>query len=218
MQTNSKSIAVSTFADAAERDGAMQAQLRDLLDRVDQVAAVSNATRVLDECRDRSSNLKKSQVRLMRRMQDLGRDLSDAARSAEDSVIEEGEPDLSRLTQLEVEHRIVSRAHQRLVERLLPEVEIAELTAIAAQLAARAKAVRLEAETRIARTAKLMAEAAEFEGHIAFDPANTLSGALFAHAAELETQCDNHRRWASERTEKHELRLREIESIQLLRG
>lgn len=39
-----------------------------------------------------------------------------------------------------------------------------------------------------------MAEAAEFEGHIAFDPANTLSGALIAHAEELELQADHHRR------------------------
>jgi hypothetical protein len=197
----------------------MQAQLRDILERVDAVETVSAATAQLERARDRAAVLKQAQVRLMRQMQELGRDLATVGRAAEDAVISgETQPDLATLAQRETEHRLISRAHQRLVERLLPEADIDELLANASQLAARAKAIREEAEARIAKTAQLMAEAAEFEGHIAFDPANTLSGALLAHAVELETQTDNHRRWASERADKHEQRLREIESIQLLRG
>lgn len=218
MSTPSKSIAVSAFADPAERSGAMQAQLREILERVENSDAVAQAAGRHEKAVDRAAFLKQAQVRLMQDMQKLGRQLAEAHRAAEDAVIAGETPDLARLARQEAEHRLVSRAHQRIVERLLPEADIEELLANANLLAARARALRAEAEARIAKTAQLMAEAAEFEGHIAFDPANTLSGALLAHAMELETQVDNHRRWAAERSDKHEQRLREIESIQLLRG
>lgn len=218
MSTRSQSIAVSTFADPDARSGAMQSQLREILERVETCEPVALAGSRHRQTVDRSAFLKQAQVRLMRDMQGLGRQLAESGRAAEDAVIAGEKADLATLAKHEMEHRLVSRAHQRIVERLLPEADIEELLANANHLAARAKAIRAEAEARIAKTAQLMAEAAEFEGHIAFDPANTLSGALLAHAAELEAQVDNHRRWAGERSDRHEQRLREIESIQLLRG
>lgn len=196
----------------------MQSQLREILERVETSEPVAQAASRREKAVDRTAFLKHAQVRLMRDMQDLGRRLAECGRAAEDAVIGGEKADLATLAKQEMEHRLVSRANQRIVERLLPEADIEELLANANLLASRAKAIRAEAESRIAKTAQLMAEAAEFEGHIAFDPANTLSGALLAHAAELEAQVDNHRHWAGERSDKHEQRLREIESIQLLRG
>lgn len=196
----------------------MQLQLREIIERVETSEAVAQAADRHDKAVDRAAFLKQAQVRLMQDMQQLGRQLAEVGRAAEDSIIGGESPDLDRLAHCELTHRMVSRAHQRIVERLLPEADIEDLLANANLLASRARAIRAEAEARIAKTAQLMAEAAEFEGHIAFDPANTLSGALLAHAVELETQVDNHRRWAAERSDKHEQRLREIESIQLLRG
>lgn len=196
----------------------MQAQLREILERVEASEAVAQAAERHENALRRANFLKQAQIRLMQDMQSLGRSLTEAGRAVEDAIIASEVPDFATLSALEIEHRMVSRAHQRIVERLLPEADIEELLAHANLLASRAKTIRAEAEARIARTAQLMAEAAEFEGHIAFDPANTLSGALLAHAAELETQVDNYRRWAAERSDQHEQRLREIESIQLLRG
>lgn len=196
----------------------MQAQLREILERVEASEAVAQAAERHENALRRANFLKQAQIRLMQDMQSLGRRLTEAGRAVEDAIIASEVPDFATLSALEIEHRMVSRAHQRIVERLLPEADIEELLAHANLLASRAKTIRAEAEARIARTAQLMAEAAEFEGHIAFDPANTLSGALLAHAAELETQVDNYRRWAAERSDQHEQRLREIESIQLLRG
>jgi hypothetical protein len=218
MNTPSQSIAVSAFADPAQRSGAMQAQLREIFERVEASEPVAQAARRHEQAVSRASFLKQAQVRLMQEMQSLGRQLNELSRAAEDAVIAGESADLDTLARREQEHRLVSRSHQRIIERLLPEADIEELLAHAHLLAARAKALRVEAETRIAKTAQLMAEAAEFEGHISFDPANTLSGALIAHAVELETQVDNYRRWAGERSDKHAQRLREIESIQLLRG
>ncbi len=219
MRTPTQTVEVTTFRGPAERSEAIQAQLREILARIDAAPEVVAAQKALDIAKERHASLKQSQIRLMATMRELGKQLALEQRAAEEAMIESGSTEmLAGLGHLEAEHRLVSRANQRLVERMLPESEIVELSASGDQLASLARAVREEAHSRMEKTARLMAEAAEFEGHISFDPANTLSGALTAHAEELEAQADNHRRWAAERLEKHEQTLREIESIQLLRS
>lgn len=126
MNSPPKPIEVSTYAGHAERSGAMQAQLRDILARVDSSDIVANAIASLEQARTLAQHLKQAQVRLMRRMQDLSRTLGDTQRASEDLIIAGEEPDLAALGQCEAQHRLITRAHQRIVERLLPEAEIGE--------------------------------------------------------------------------------------------
>lgn len=198
----------------------MQHQLVEILSRIDATAEVVSTHLKLEAIQTKMETLRQSQTRLAQETHQLSKQLSALSEQSEVEVIFGTEVrDLAdSIRQKESEHRLSTRAHQRLVERMLPETEIQELIHSANHLAAKARATREEAAARIEQTAKLMAKAAEFEGHISFDSANTLSGALIAHAEEMEMQVDNYRRWASEREEKHQRILRELESIQLLRG
>lgn len=216
----SQTIEVEAFASSTQRSEAMQRQLVDILARIDAIPEVAASLQVLESAKARLAGLRQAQTRLMRSTHQMSRELTEFSAKAEESIIAGADTGkfVAALQKKEAEHRLASRAHQRLVERALPEAEIGELHVNATHLLAKARATRQEAAARIERTAQLMAEAAEFEGHISFDAGNTLSGALTAHAEEMESQADNYRRWAAERTEKHEKILRELESIQVLRG
>jgi hypothetical protein len=96
------------------------------------------------------------------------------------------------------------------VERLTPEAEMAHLEATAEVFLAHARELRRIAEERIRHTARLMADAAQHEGEIVFDPRKTVSGLLTLHAEELERRAADHLRWADEKRRQHERLLEEI--------
>ncbi len=103
------------------------------------------------------------------------------------------------LEDMEREHRAVTRASLRIAERRLPQAEIDLLFAESEASYAMCLALREIANERFRKTAELMTEAAQHEGEILFDPANTVSGRLHAQAAEFERRRDDNLRWAQER-------------------
>jgi len=100
---------------------------------------------------------------------------------------------------MEREHRAVTRASLRVAERRLPQAEIDLLFAESEAGYAMCVALREIANERFRKTAELMTEAAQHEGEILFDPANTVSGHLHARAAEFERRGDDNLRWAQDR-------------------
>lgn len=213
-------IHVQAFATRSARSEAMQKQLVEILARIDDDPAVSAAHEKLESAKAELAHLRLAHTRLTQETQKLSREISTVTTAIEMKIVAGTSAGnfMDELGRKEAEHRLSTRAYQRLVERLLPQAEIDELRKSTEHLLAKARSARQEAAARIERTAKLMAEAAEFEGNITFDAANTLSGVLFEHAAQLETQADNLRRRAAERIEKHERILQELESIKVLRG
>ena len=125
---------------------------------------------------------------------------------ADGKTVEAG---LDSLMRLDAEHRLTTGANKRLAEQRIPRAEIDEMEKTAKFLLTRGAALREEARRRLEKTAKLISGAAEFEGTITFDPAQTISGALTARAERMETQADNYRRWAAERAEQHEKLLKQ---------
>ena len=115
----------------------------------------------------------------------------------DDSLIE-GLPvtaaQLDTYVRLEAEHRATLRASERVVERLLPVAEINAMELQAEEFVAHARELRRVADERMKITARLLADAAEHEGEIAFDPRNTVSGMLTAEADELERVALDNRR------------------------
>ncbi len=215
-----QTVEVQVYESELKRREALQEQITAILIRIDSTPEVTSTYQKLEAVQSRLSGLKKTQSALMKTTGDLYRHLACLNEEAEAAVAEGAEVSVYsfRIMQSEAEYRLATRTHQRLTEMMIPEEEIQELLRTASHLAARAKATREEAVTRIEQTAKLMAQAAEFEGHISFDPVNTLSGALIAQAEQMEQQVDQYRRWATEKKEKYQQIQRELQSIKLLRG
>jgi|GEM_PF-6483545 len=211
-----KHVSIEVHGTLAARSAAVQAQAAEIFSRLSGDPAVAERARE-EETRKREVEIyRQSQTRLMKRIAEVSAAIASRSETGELAWATGGEFDatsLDSLMLLEAEHRLLTRANRRLIERLTPAAEIEGLRASARHLLAQASALRAEAQRRIARTAELMAEAAEFEGRLEFDPAQTLSGALIAHAEELEKQADSHRRWADEREAKHEKTLRELDGL-----
>lgn len=205
-------VEVERFASAAEREQAAQNQVEEILDRLHAEAPVAAARDAASEAKELTRRLKQSQADLMTR---AGR-ISEEIRKASDKLeiqLTDSQPiksGLAELMRLEAEHRLVTRANRRLAEERIPAAEIAEMHATAMFLLGQAGALRNEAQIRLEKTAQLISQAAEFEGNITFNPANTVSGALAARAEALETEADNYRRWAAERAERHQKLLAQI--------
>ncbi len=168
--------------------------------------------RATEACSRRAENLRGAQRFLI----DYSRRLLDAREQASrqvdgaliEAAIAGAEPGIaehvSAFEQLRTAHEAASRAHRRIIEELLPLAEIDFLEAAAEELETQAAAVQAAAAERLRKTADLMAQAAEHEGSIVFDPAQTLSGALQSRAGILLRQAADHRRWARERKDRHE--------------
>lgn len=138
----SQTIEVEAFASSAQRSEAMQRQLVDILSRIDAVPEVAASRQELESAKSRLAGLRQAQTRLMRSTHQMSRDLSEFSVKAEEAIIAGSDTGKFSITlqKKEAEHRLASRAHQRLVERALPEVEIVELKANAAHLLAKARA------------------------------------------------------------------------------
>jgi hypothetical protein len=216
-QSDSPTVQVLSHSDEEVRSSAALTQLSEILTRVEVNPEVEQHATRLAAASDALRQYRRAQSSLVVRIGELNNAAARQSEQAEmrlthgDSLGEE----VTVLIHLEAQHRLMTRANRRLLERLIPEAEITEMLASADHLLAKGRALRAEAAARIEKTAKLMAEAAQFEGNIVFDPTQTLSGALLAEAEQLERQADTHRRWAAERAEKHQQTLRELDALNL---
>lgn len=174
--------------------------------------AVENARAEYEKQVERVALLKTAQARLVRQSKELSQARKELAAQLEDRLIEsqtagskvssiEG---LKRLAQLDAEHRLTTLANSKILERLLPRAEILSLECASAHFRSQADALRVVAEDRLRKTTEMMADAAQHEGSIVFDPSQTLSGVLHQYADELDKQAANHRTWAQQRAEDHE--------------
>ena len=210
-------VEVRVFSSDDELNQAMQTKLDAAYEEILASAPVAQAYESYEAARENVEALKKAQARLTGRGRELFDKMGAICESIERALIESetaGPPaNLKALDALEGEHRAVLRANGRIIERLLPQAEIAELARAAEHLSAKAQAVREAAAQRIARTAQMMAEAAEYEGGIVFDSMNTLSGEMQRQASEFERQAENYRNWAREREEQYLKLAKGLQSI-----
>lgn len=190
----------------------MLQQLEGIIARLDTQAPVEKARASLDAAQSLTQQLKKAQSELMIRAVRVLDELRETSGALEDQLIAGEAPDsgLDSVLRLEAHQRLITRTNKQLAEQKIPRAEIDEMEKTARFLLVRAAALREEAARRLEKTAQLIAEAAEFEGGILFDPAHTISGSLTTRAEALETQADNYRRWAAERTERHEKLLKQV--------
>lgn len=208
-----KPVQVEAYASPGERERAIAKQVDEILERLDGEPPVAGPSEALRQARERAQRLKASQAQLVARTRELSATVAQAHLAIEERLLADAgakiDRDLDRLVRAEAAHRVATRANRNLAERRIPEAEVEELSLTARFLDARAMALRAEAQLRLEKTAQLISQAAEFEGSIQFDPARTVSGGLTARAKEMETQAENYRRWAAERSDRHEKLLRE---------
>ncbi len=174
-------------------------------------SAVESARLAYEGRVKRVAQLKVAQSRLVQQAKELSEARREAAKQLEDALIESraesrswsASDGLEKLAQLDAEHRLVTASNSKVLEHLLPHAEIETLELAAAHYRTQADALRVVAEDRLRKTTEMMAEAAQHEGSIVFDPAQTLSGVLHQHADDLDKQAVNHLTWARQRREDH---------------
>jgi hypothetical protein len=200
-------VEVRVFSSDDELNSAMQKKLEAVYAEILAGGAVAAAQEAYEAAQRDVAKLKKSQARLTERGREIFGRMGQVCDSIETGLIESetsGIPaELKKLDALQGEHNAVLRANSRILEHLLPRAEIAELRRAAESLSIKAQAVREAAAQRIEKTARMMAEAAEFEGGIVFDSMNTLSGEMQRQAAEFERQAANYLEWARQREEQY---------------
>src|SRR5690606_4093095 len=111
------------FDTEAKRRDAMQLQLAEILTRIDSTPEVQSTDQKLEAVKVKLENLRKSQSRLTNETHQLSKQLAEFSTQSENEIILGTEiQELARkLLQKEAEHRLATRAHQRLVEQMLPE-------------------------------------------------------------------------------------------------
>jgi hypothetical protein len=205
MHSETETIEVSHFSSAEEAGEALETKVKELVEQALAAAPVAEARAQREVCERRRDQLRQSRRDLVERAKALAEENTRAAGRLDDALIEGQRLTATQLdnhVRLESEHRAIIRANGRLVERLLPCTEIELLELLAAEVFTHARELRRVAAERIEKTARLLAQAAEYEGEIAFDPRNTISGLLTAEAEQLERRGRDHLKWASERREK----------------
>ena len=226
MDSLAQTVEVRAFSSDDEMNSAMQKKVEAIYGDILGSAPVAQAFASYEAAQQSVAKLKKAQASLTRRARTIFEEMKESTAAIDSMLIEshaaggdsgELSGKLKKLATLEAEHRSVSRANSRILEHLLPQSQIAELNRAADHLTVKAYAVREAAAQRIQKTAQMMAEAAEYEGGIVFDSANTLSGEMHAQASEFERQAANYRTWAREREEQYLKLARELESLSTLR-
>ena len=212
-----QSVEVRAFASEDQLNSAMQKKLDAIYAEIFARTAVADAFMARESAHQEVARLERSQTGLAARLRSVFDEMKSACSEVDAALVDDSTSDIAgkikTLVSLEAEHRSVSRAHSRIIEHLLPQAEIVELDRTADHLSAKAYAVREAATERIERTARMMAEAAAFEGGIMFDPANTLSGEMRRQAAEFDREAANYRMWAREREEQYRKLARELDSL-----
>jgi hypothetical protein len=222
MDPLAQTVEVRVFSSDEEMNSAMQKKVEEIYADILTSAPVAEAHAAYEAAQQNVAKLKKAQASLSGRAREVFEEMKETALSVDNLLIESQEgAEVSRrlgmMAALEAEHRALLRANSRIIEHLLPQAEIAELSRGADHLTVKARAVREAASERIQRTAQLMAEAAEYEGGIVFDSVNTLSGELHRQASEFDRQAGNYHTWAREREEQHLKLAKELESLGSIR-
>jgi len=216
-EMETQSVEVRAFASEEQLNSAMQKKLDAIYAEIFARTAVADAFMARETAHQEVTRLKRAQAGLATRLRAVFDSIKAACSDVDAALVEDSAADITgkvkTVVALEAEHRSVSRAHSRIIEHVLPQAEIVELDRTADHLSAKAYAVREAATERIERTARMMAEAAAFEGGIVFDPANTLSGEMRRQAAEFDREAANYRMWAREREEQYRKMARELDSL-----
>jgi|SRR5579884_2289446 len=167
---------------------------------VEGIDSVQSAREAFEAATDRDARLRAAQLKMYSRGRELVEVVGAANRALEAGLIEQfaasGAPvDSSGLFRdllvAEAESGALTRAIEVLVQREIPLANIAKLRAESALFKARAQQFDRIADERIAKTAELLREAAEYEAGLAIDTRTTLSGAIRAYARMLENQGTN---------------------------
>lgn len=210
-------IEVKTHESDAEARAELQRKVHEIMEAAAKREGPGAAIAAREECRRTVEHLRESHGRLtLRARETQGKVREATARLDEMWIAEPGKPkgvgEATRaLEDLERECRSVSRAALRIAERRLPQAEIDLLFCEAEANFAMCLELREIGQERFRKTAEMMSEAALHEGGIAFDPSNTVSGRLFAQAAEHERRGNEHLRWADERKVAFERLARELD-------
>ena len=206
IQSETESIEVSHFTSEEEVARELESKVRGLVEAAREAAEVAQARAVREASEARREKLKRASRELAERAKSLYDENRRAAARVDDALIE-GHPvtaaQLDTYVRLEAEHRATLRASERVVERLLPVAEIDAMELQAVEFLVHARELRRVADERMKVTARLLADAAEHEGEIAFDPRNTVSGMLAVEADELERRARDYMKWADERRDKY---------------
>jgi hypothetical protein len=185
----------------------LETKVRGLVEEARAAADVAQARRVHEAAAARREKLKLANRELTVRAKTMLEESRKSGNRVDEALIE-GQPvtaaQLDTHVRLEAEHRAVLRACERVVERLLPMAEIEAMEAQAGEYFAHAHELRRIADERMKVTARLLADAAEHEGEIAFDPRNTVSGLLTVEADEMERRARDYLKWAAERRDQYE--------------
>jgi hypothetical protein len=198
---------VSHFSNADDIQREMDAKVREIAREAFEAEPVAAARKETEQAESRRDSLKVSNQELATRAKGMWEEYRRSALRVDDALIAGvavTAQQLDNFVRLEAEHKAVLRAASRVVEHLLPEAEILALEATAQEYFTQARQLRQVADERMKVTARLLADAAEHEGEIAFDPRNTISGALTVHADELDRRGRDHLQWAVQRREKWE--------------
>jgi hypothetical protein len=207
IHSNTEAVEVSHFSSEREVQQELVAKVQEIVEQAQESAEVSEARRANGVAEMEVNRLRGAHRELLGRSKKLREDSQSVAGRLESALIDGGEltaTQLDNLVRLEADQRATMRAVERIVERLTPAAEMAHLEAAAALFLAQARELRRVADERIRHTARLMADAAQHEGEIVFDPRKTVSGLLTLHAEELERRAADHLRWADEKRRQHE--------------
>jgi hypothetical protein len=214
IHSNTKAVEVSHFTSEEDVQQELLTKVQEIVSEAAGAADAKAARQICDAAEKEVHRLRGAHRELQGRSKKLRDDSHATAGRLETALIQGGEltaAQLDNFTRLEAEQRATMRAMERIVERLAPAAEMAQLEAAADAFLAHARELRRVAEERIKHTARLMADAAEHEGEIVFDPRKTVSGLLTLHAEELERRAADHLRWADEKRRQHERLLEEIQ-------
>ena len=205
IHSDTETIEVSHYTSEAEVQRELEAKVRGLVEEARSAGDVAEARLVREAAEARREKLKRANRELAERARILFDENRKAAARVDDALIEGHSVTAAQLdthVRLEAEHRATLRACERVVERLMPMAEIDAMETQAAEFFIHARELRRVADERMKVTARLLAEAADHEGEIAFNPRNTISGLLTVEADALERRGRDYLKWATERKDK----------------
>jgi hypothetical protein len=174
--------------------------VEDLQERVDaafqqaeQLPEVIAAAESQAAAEERLARLRAAERALNQYAMEMGQKLAGLREASLDGIIESagnGEKldfkPLSELAALESRNRHASRAIERLVERLIPSAQLAQLREESHALAAKARALEQIAQDRAEKLLGQLRDAVSEEVVLPVDMSKGVSGALLAQAAELK--------------------------------
>ena len=210
-------IEVTPYESETEAQEQLTRKVREVIEDAQTHPEPAAALAVRNECQAAVEHLRESHAALALRAREVQVKMREATERLDEIWIaspakpKQADQASKALSELEREHRSVTRAALRIAERRLPKAEIELLFAEAEANFAMCTELREIAQERYKRTAELMTEAANHEGEILFDPTNTVTGQLQSQAAEYERRGNDNKRWADERQTQFNRLMKELD-------